>query len=87
MNSVFWDMSPCGSCNILRSGEHVVSIFKVKINELRMLVFTQMMEATRSSETSVLTRNTRQQFPEDAILNAVTFPQSEEIALLSKYKF
>jgi hypothetical protein len=56
-NAVFWDMAPCRSCvNRRFEGSSLVDFS------------TLMMEAIRSSETSVYTRSTRRHIQEDGIL-------------------
>jgi hypothetical protein len=85
-NGVFWDVTPCGSCKNRRfegtyrlhyQGEKRVFLRSV----LQFLVtayivprwpnvFTLMIEEIHSSETSVIKRAIRRDFPEDFIVHS-----------------
>jgi hypothetical protein len=62
-------MAPCGSCKNRRFGGTYRLHRSEKSRRARNSVFTLMMKAIRSSETSVLTRATRRHIPDDGILH------------------
>jgi hypothetical protein len=81
-NAVVWDVTPCDSCKnrrfagILFRRSVIRLLVPANVVSSSAILVTQMMEGIRSSETYVITRDTRRHTPEDGILQVSTLKLS-----------
>jgi uracil phosphoribosyltransferase len=64
-NAVFWDVTPCGSCN----NRCCQLLLAVNVVRSSLILSALIMEAARSSEMSILTRARKSHIQEDDIIH------------------
>jgi hypothetical protein len=68
-NAVFWNMTPCGSCNNRRFAKSVLQLLVIaNVVPSSLILVTLMMEAIHFSDAYGLIGATRLHIPEDGIL-------------------
>jgi hypothetical protein len=95
-NGVFWDVTPYGSCKnghfegtyrLHHQDESVLQLLvTVNVVSSTLILFTLMMEAIYSSESSVITGVTQRHMPEDGILHSHSrdSPKSDRCSYIPK---
>jgi hypothetical protein len=92
-NDVFWNVTPCGSCKSRRFGRTYHLVFLRSVRRLLVAVsvvssspilVTLMKEPKDYTETTVPTRATQRNIPEDIILQSAAFPSIERVTTSSQ---